>query len=258
MSIINHEPMNQDLFKYILRWADNSLIHGQRLAQWCGHGPVLEEDIALTNTALDYIGQATNLYKYAAQIEGAGRDEDQIAFLRDEWEYYNLILLEQPNGDYAYTIARQFLFSTWYYLVLVEMAESKDEFFSGFATKSAKELKYHVVHSRDWVLRMGDGTEESNQRIQTAIDAVWAYLPEMFEMDALDNRMVEHGIGVDFKKIQPLWRTQVEAVLGEATLRTPADGWGHSGGKNGKHSEHLGYILAEMQFLQRAYPGAKW
>lgn len=250
--------MNQDLFKYILRWADNSLIHGQRLAQWCGHGPVLEEDIALTNTALDYIGQATNLYKYAAQVEGLGRDEDQIAFLRDEWEYYNLILLEQPNGDYAFTMARQFFFASWYYMVLNEMAQSKDEFLSGFAVKSAKELKYHVVHARDWVLRMGDGTDESHQRIQKAVDAVWAYLPEMFDMDALDQSMVEQGVGVDFKKIQPQWRAQIEAVLNEATLRIPAYGWGHSGGKNGKHSEHLGYILTEMQYLQRAYPGAKW
>jgi ring-1,2-phenylacetyl-CoA epoxidase subunit PaaC len=250
--------MNQDLFKYILRWADNSLIHGQRLAQWCGHGPVLEEDIALTNTALDYIGQATNLYKYAAQVEGQGRDEDQIAFLRDEWEYYNLILLEQPNGDYAYTMARQFLFSTWYYLALEQMAQSHDEFLRGFAEKSLKELKYHVVHSRDWVLRMGDGTEESHQRIQSAIDSLWSYLPEMFEMDDLDQKMLDAGIGVDFSKVKSLWRAQVEAVFNEATLQTPADGWGHSGGKNGKHSEHLGYILTEMQYLQRAYPGAKW
>jgi ring-1,2-phenylacetyl-CoA epoxidase subunit PaaC len=250
--------MNQDLFKFLLRWADNSLIHGQRLAQWCGHGPALEEDIALTNTALDYIGQATNLYKYAAQIEGQGRDEDQIAFLRDEWEYYNLILLEQPNGDYAFTMARQFLFATWYHLVLNEMMQSQDAFLSGFAEKSAKELKYHVVHARDWMLRMGDGTEESHNRIQKAVDEVWAYLPEMFEMDELDQRMLQQGIGVDLKKIQTQWRSQIEAVLTEASLRIPADGWGHTGGKNGKHSEHLGYILAEMQYLQRTYPGAKW
>jgi ring-1,2-phenylacetyl-CoA epoxidase subunit PaaC len=250
--------MQKELFDYILRLADNSLIHGQRLAEWCGHGPVLEEDIALSNTALDFIGQATNLYKYAAELEGQGRDEDQIAFLRDADAYFNLILLEQPNGDYAFTMARQFLFTMWYYLVLEQLTNSKDSFLSGFAQKSIKEVKYHVIHSRDWILRMGDGTEESHQRIQSAFDSIWEYTPEMFEMDDLEKQMSEQGIGVDLLALRPTWRAQVEAVLQEATLTAPADAWGHSGGKRGRHSEHLGFILADMQYLQRAYPGAKW
>jgi ring-1,2-phenylacetyl-CoA epoxidase subunit PaaC len=250
--------MHQDLIKYVLRWADNSLIHGQRLAEWCGHGPALEEDIALTNTSLDYIGQATHLYKYAAELEGLGRDEDQIAFLRDASDYYNLIILEQPNGDYAFTIARQFLFASWYHMVLEQMKQTSNEFLSGFAEKSIKEVKYHVVHARDWILRMGDGTEESHDRIQLAISTIWEYTPEMFEMDDLDRRILEAGIGVDVAALRPAWRQMVESIFAEATLETPSDAWGHSGGKRGQHSEHLGFILADMQFLQRTYPGAKW
>jgi ring-1,2-phenylacetyl-CoA epoxidase subunit PaaC len=250
--------MNQDLFKYILRWADNSLIHGQRIAEWCGHGPALEEDIALTNTSLDYIGQATNLYKYAAEVEGHVRDEDQIAFVRDADEFYNVILVEQPNGDYAVTIAKQFLFASWYYLVLEKMNTSKDSYLAGFAEKSLKEVKYHVVHARDWILRMGDGTELSHGKIQDALDAIWEYTPELFEMDDLDHLMVEAGIGVDLAALKPSWRQMVEAICSEATLTVPTDAWGHTGGKRGKHSEYLGFILADMQFLQRAYPGAKW
>jgi ring-1,2-phenylacetyl-CoA epoxidase subunit PaaC len=250
--------MNKHLFQYILRLADNSLIHGQRLAEWCGHGPALEEDIALTNTSLDYIGQATNLYKYAAQLEGKDRDEDAIAFLRDADEFYNVILLELPKGDYATTIARQFLFTSWYYLFLEQLQKSNDSFLSGFAEKSLKEVKYHLVHARDWILRMGDGTEESHERIQNAIQTQWEYIPELFEMDDVEHAMLQQGIGVNLTILKPIWHERIGAVLHEATLEMPADGWGHSGGKRGKHSEHLGFILAEMQFLQRAYPGAKW
>lgn len=246
------------LFDYILRTADNCLIYGQRIAEWCGHGPVLEEDIALSNTALDYLGQATNLLKYAAQIEGKGRTEDDIAFLRDASEFKNLLIVELPNGDYGYTIARQFLFSSFYLLYLEKLCGSKDEFLAGFAAKSIKELKYHVQHAGDWVLRMGDGTEESHQRIQKAINELWEYTPEFFIVDELDNEAISTGIGVDVAALKEQWKQNVSDIITEATLQVPADGWGHKGGRLGKHTEHLGFILSDMQYLQRMYPGAKW
>jgi ring-1,2-phenylacetyl-CoA epoxidase subunit PaaC len=247
-----------ELFEYTLRIADNCLIYGQRLSEWCGHGPVLEEDIALANTSLDYLGQATSLLKYAATVEGAGRDEDQLAFLRDIDGYKNLLMVELPNGDYATTIARQFMFSSWYYLFLEKLQASTDDFLKGFAGKSIKELRYHVQHSRDWVLRMGDGTENSHNRIQKAFNELWEYTPEFFMGDELDAEAVRTGTGVDLSAIQPLWRNAIAATLEEATLQLPADGWGQRGGRSGKHTEHMGFILAEMQYMQRTYPGAKW
>lgn len=250
--------MNKAHFEYLLRIADNCLIHGQRIAEWCGHGPILEEDIALSNTSLDYIGQATNVYKHAAELEGNGRDEDQLAFLRDAPEFKNVLLLELPNGDYSYTIAKQFLFSSWYYFFLEKLTQSSDDFLKAFAEKSIKEVKYHVQHSRDWVLRMGDGTEESHQRISKSIQELWEYTPELFEMDDVDQQMLSEGKGVDLKALHASWYQLVTDTLKEATIGIPADGWGHSGGKKGRHSEYLGFILAEMQFLQRAYPNAKW
>lgn len=249
---------NEQLFEYTVRLADNALILGQRLSEWCGHGPVLEEDIALTNTALDQLGQATNLFKFAAELEGKGRDEDQIAFLRDVTEYKNILLVELPNGDYANTIARQFFYSTYYYLFLRELSKSKHEFLSAFAEKSLKEVKYHWQHSSDWVKRMGDGTEESHTRIQKAINFLWEYTGEMFMMDAIDQAALDTGYGVDNAALKNEWNNIVSAILNEATLEMPADGWFHKGGKIGRHSEHMGYILAEMQFLQKTYPGAKW
>ncbi|HEY8404313.1 MAG TPA: 1,2-phenylacetyl-CoA epoxidase subunit PaaC [Flavobacteriales bacterium] len=248
----------QQEFEYLLRIADNALIHGHRLSEWCGHGPVLEEDIALTNTALDLIGQATNVLKHAAQVEGAGRDEDQIAFLRDAWDFRNLLIVELPNGDYAYTIAKQFFFSTFYALFLEQLMNSKDEFLRAFAEKTIKEVRYHVQHSSNWVVRMGDGTEESKQRIQKAVDALWEYTPEFFMEDELDVAAKTSGYGVDLAALKQPWYERVKNTLEEATLIVPQDGWGQRGGKQGRHTEHLGYILAEMQFLQRAYPGAKW
>lgn len=245
-------------FEYLLRIADNALIHGHRLSEWCGHGPVLEEDIALSNTALDLIGQATNVLKYASQVEGAGRDEDQIAFLRDAWDFRNLLLVEQPNGDYAHTIAKQFFFSCFYELFLERLTASSDEFLKAFAEKSIKEVRYHVQHSSNWVVRMGDGTEESHQRIQAAINALWEYTPEFFMEDEVDAAAKASGYGVDLAAIKDSWHKTVKDTLDEATLTMPEEGWGQRGGKQGRHSEHLGYILAEMQFLQRAYPGAKW
>jgi ring-1,2-phenylacetyl-CoA epoxidase subunit PaaC len=248
----------QQQFEYLLRIADNALIHGHRLSEWCGHGPVLEEDIALTNTALDLIGQATNVLKYAAEVEGAGRDEDQIAFLRDAWDFRNLLLVEQPNGDYAHTIAKQFFFSTYYVLFLEKLMQSGDEYLKAFAEKSIKEVRYHVQHASNWVVRMGDGTDESKQRIQNAINALWEYTPEFFMEDELDAAAKSSGYGVDLVALKDAWHHIVKNTLDEATVILPEEGWGQRGGKQGKHSEHLGYILAEMQFLQRAYPGAKW
>jgi ring-1,2-phenylacetyl-CoA epoxidase subunit PaaC len=243
---------------YILQLADNSLILGQRLSEWCGHGPVLEEDIALTNTALDYIGQATNLYKRAAELEGQGRDEDQMAFLRDAWDFRNTLAVELPNGDYAFTVTRQFLFSAWYYLYLQQLKNSSDEFLRGFAEKTLKEVRYHLQHSLDWVKRLGDGTEESHRRMTAAIQQIWEYTGEWFIPSQVEKEAIAQGIAPDPSALRTEWRSMVESVFAEATLETPADGFMHTGGKEGRHTEYLGYMLADMQFLQRAYPGAKW
>lgn len=250
--------MNPAYKEYLLRIADTSLIYGQRLSEWCGHGPVLEEDIALTNTALDYIGQATNVYKHIAEQDGAGKDEDQFAFHRDAWEFRNLLITELPNGDYGFTIARQFLFSTWYFLYLQKLQQSNDAFLKAFAEKSIKEVRYHWQHSSDWVKRMGDGTEESHERISKAFEQLWEHTGEFFEMDEADQQMLAEGIAVDNAALKNEWTNIVHAVMGEATLAIPADRWTHTGSKKGRHTEYLGYILADMQFLQRAYPGAKW
>lgn len=246
------------LLEYVLRIADSALIYGQRLSEWCGHGPALEEDIALSNTALDYLGQATSLLKYAAVIEGKGRDEDALAFLREVADFKNLLITELPNGNYANTISRQFFFSSWYLLFLEKLQSSRDEFLSGFAQKSLKELRYHVQHASDWMLRMGDGTEVSHQRLQDAVNALWEYTPEFFMMDELDQWAIENGIGVDCAEIETEWRSRIQQVLLEATLEIPANGWGQRGGRIGKHTEHLGFVLAEMQHMQRSFPGAKW
>ncbi len=250
--------MDKLKFDYILRLADDALIIGQRLSEWCGHGPVLEEDIALSNTSLDYIGQATNLYKQAAAIESAGRDEDAIAFMREESEYRNLLMLELPNGDYAFTTARQFLYSAFMHLYLEKLSNVQDEFLSGYAAKSIKEVRYHLQHASDWVRRMGDGTEESHKRIQDAIKQIWSYTGEMFLMDETDRNAIAAGYGVDKATLAGEWKSMVSEVLKEATLEIPADGWSHTGGRSGKHTEHMGFLLAELQYLQRAYPGAKW
>jgi ring-1,2-phenylacetyl-CoA epoxidase subunit PaaC len=234
------------------------LILGQRLSEWCGHGPALEEDIALTNHALDYLGQATLLLKHAGETEGAGRDEDQLAFLRDAPEFRNCLIVELPVGDYAFTVARQFVFSTWYELVLERLLNSSDEFLREFAAKSIKEARYHKQHAQDWVLRLGDGTDESHSRMQKAFDEIWNYTPELFEMDELEKSAVASGVGPDLNEIRTVWSEKMKETLHTATLQMPADGWGHKGGKRGNHTEHLGYVLADMQFLQRAYPNARW
>jgi ring-1,2-phenylacetyl-CoA epoxidase subunit PaaC len=242
---------------YILL-ADTTLILGQRLSEWCGHGPAIEEDIALSNVALDYIGQATSLYKEISAQSGDDRTEDDWAFLRQSSDYKNILIVELPNGDYAFTIARQFLFSSWYYLYLEKLATSKDDFLAGFAAKSLKEVKYHFQHSRDWVIRMGDGTQESASRISKAINDIWSFTGEMFTLTEEESALVTQGVGVDNTTLLQPWKEIVNQTLQAAQLTFPADTWMQRGGKEGKHSEHFGFLLAEMQYLPRTYPGAKW
>ena len=246
------------LFEYLLRLGDSSLILGQRLSEWCGHGPELEEDIALINIALDLIGQARSLLTYAGEVEGRGRDEDVLAFLRDGTDYRNLLLVEQPNQDFAYTIARQFLFDAFHLEQQRALMGSRDETLAAIAGKSVKEVTYHLRHSSEWLVRLGDGTPLSHDKMQTALDDLWMYSGEMFEMDALETALVEAGVAPDRAVLRPAWEARVAAVIEEATLQRPDDGWMQSGGLRGRHSEHLGHILAEMQHLQRAHPGAQW
>ncbi len=250
------------LFDALLRLADSPLVLAQRLGAWVGKGPVLEEDLALTNVGLDLLGQARLWFAYAGEVEaryaGKGRDEDQLAFLRDGGEYRNLLLVEQPNGNFADTMARQFLFDAWHQLSLAALARSRDARIAEIAAKSAKEVAYHVERSADWVIRLGDGTTESHAKMQAAIDALWTYTGEMFAADPAELALAEAGIVADVRALAAPWRQRVGAVLEEATLVLPADAHMQKGGKQGVHTEHLGYLLAEMQFLQRAYPNATW
>ena len=245
-------------FEYVLRWADHSLILGQRLAEWCGHGPVLEEDIALTNISLDLIGQARSLLTYAGEVEGKRRDEDQLAFFRDVVDYRNPLLVEQKNGHFGDTIARQLFSDHYLFLIYDALSQSKDEQLRSIAEKSLKEVAYHRKHSSDWVVRLGDGTEESKEKIQESINSLWMYTGELFEMDEINHAALNSGIGVDLEKIKDLWKRNIAEVLDAATLTMPEDGWMQTGGKIGTHSEHLGYLLAEMQHIPRMHPEAKW
>lgn len=245
-------------FEYILRIGDNALILGQRLGEWCGHGPALEEDIALTNISLDLIGQARSLLDYAGKVENKGRDEDKLAFFRDVRQFRNIILLEQPNGHFGDTIVRQFLYDHFAWLYFNELMQSTDEQLAAIAAKSIKEVTYHRRHSSEWIIRLGDGTEESKTKVQESLNRLWPYSGEMLTPDSLDKKAFEAGIGVDLDVLKKSWHTNVQGVLEQATLEMPESGWMHSGGKKGVHSEHLGYILAEMQHIPRAYPDAKW
>lgn len=248
-----------ELVAYLLRLADTSSVLSHRLCEWCGHAPVLEEDIALSNVALDLLGQARLLYTHAGTVEGKGRDEDQLAYLRDAGAYRNLLIAELPNGDFAKTIVRQYLVSEYLLGLYEALTQSSDEEIAGIAAKAVKELTYHVRHTGEWVIRLGDGTAESHARTQAALDDLWRYTGEMFERDAIDDAVIAVGIGADAAALRPAWQTAVADVLAEATLvAPPADTWMISGGRDGRHSEHLGFILADMQFLQRAYPGATW
>ena len=246
------------IFEYLLRLGDNCLILGHRVSEWCGHGPILEEDLALANVALDLIGQAKLWLALAGEVEGKGRDADKLAYLRDAREFRNLLLLEQNNGDFAFTMARQFLFDSWHYLFLRELHGSTDNRISEIADKAVKEVTYHLERSGDWVVRLGDGTQESHRRIQKAINILWPYTGELFEMDEVDDALLRPGIAADLEALRRPWLEHVGATLEQATLEHPKSGWMQRGGKRGMHSEHLGYLLAEMQFLQRAYPGASW
>ena len=260
--------MTQDeqLFQYLLRLGDSPLVLAQRLGEWVGKGPAIEEDIALTNVGLDLLGQARLWLSYAGEVEarfhGTGRSEDQLAFTRDGGDFCNLLLVEQPNGNYADTTARQFLFDTWHLLALRALAHSRDPRVAEIAAKGAKEAAYHVERSGDWVIRLGDGTAESHARMQAAIDGLWMYTGEMFAADAVERGLQEAGIAADAAALEAPWRQHVDAVLAAATLTVPQDAWmqgsGGRGGKQGVHTEHLGHLLAGMQFLQRAYPGAQW
>lgn len=243
---------------YTLRIGDNCLILGQRLGEWCGHGPVLEQDIAITNIALDMVGQSRLWLSYVAELEHQGRDEDQVAFLRKPNDYYHLLLVEQPNTDFAYTIVRQFLFDSFNYFFHEQLLESTDERYRAIAEKSMKEITYHLRYSSEWMIRLGDGTEESHAKMQRALDDLWMYSGEALEADAIDQAAAAEGYGVTLSKIANAVEGKRLDIIRQATLTTPEDNWMQSGGKVGRHTEHLGYILAEMQYMQRAYPNMQW
>lgn len=245
-------------FHYVLQLGDNALILAQRLGEWCGHGPVLEQDIALTNISLDLLGQARLLLSYAAELEGKGRSEDDLAFLRDEQEFRPVLLVEQPNQDWAYTIARQFFFDAFNFYNYQALLHSTDARLSAIAEKAIKEVTYHLRFSSEWMVRLGDGTDTSHRKIQTAVDDLWMFTGELTSPSAVDSEAAQAGYGVDLNRIKPLWQEKVRSVLEEATLRLPEDGWMQSGGKDGRHTEYLGFMLAEMQHLPRTYPGLEW
>lgn len=249
---------NTALFEYLLRLGDDRLVLGHRTSEWCGHGPILEEDIALANIALDLVGEATLLLKLAGEVEGAGRTEDALAYLRDARDYRNALLAELPKGDFAMTIVRHLFFSVFSLLLWEQLTKSGNEQLAGIAAKALKESKYHVRHSAEWTIMLGDGTDESHQRAQDAVNALWAYTGELFMADAVDAAMQAQGIGADLAAIEPRWRAQVTDVLKEATLAVPGDTYMQRGGRKGQHTEHLGHMLAEMQIVPRSYPGAEW
>ncbi len=246
------------LVLYALRRADDALILGHRLSEWCGHAPAMEEDMALANMGLDLLGQARELYSYAADVEGKGNDEDKFAYLRDVRQYRNLLLLEQPNGDFAHTIARQFFYAAFADLYWRAMMKSGDATLAAIAAKSEKESAYHLRHSSEWMVRLGDGTEESHRRAQGAVDDLWAYTGEMFQVDESERALIERGVAVDPATLHSQWLATVSGVVGEATLALPNSNWMQQGGRSGKHSEHLGHLLSELQSMQRTFPGATW
>ena len=244
--------------EYVLRIGDTCLILAQRLGEWCGHAPVLEEDIAMANIALDLVGQARALLTHAGQLEGLGHDEDQLAFLRNERDYLNLTLVELPRGDFAFSVLRNAMVATWLKLLWQRLADSSDAELAAIAGKALKEARYHQQHSGDWVVRLGDGTSESRRRMQAALDTAWRYVPELFDTDAVDRDAVDNGLGPSWSELQLPWHEEMQAMLGESMLAMPAPSAFRSDGKRGRHSENLGFILTDMQYLQRAYPGGVW
>lgn len=246
------------LFESCLRLGDTALVLGQRLAEWSSRAPTVELDIALSNHALDMIGQAQLFLNYAGRVEGRGRDEDALAYHRQDFEFRNAMIVELPKGDFAFTMVRQLLFATFASLNYERMQTSSDAEFAAIAGKAAKEMTYHARHSGEWVVRLGDGTEESHERTQAALNLVWPYVHELFQTDAVDRTMIEKGILPDAAALNAQWLEEIEAVIARATLQIPEDDWMPSGGRTGQHTEHLAYLLAEMQVLPRTYPDAKW
>ncbi len=246
------------LFKYTLRLGDNALILSQRLSEWCSYGPILEEDLAMTNFALDLIGRAQAFLGYAAQLEGIGNTEDTLAFRRSERQYYNNQIAELPNGDFGHTMVRQLFISSFEQLLFSQLRNSKDETIAAVAAKTLKEVKYHASHAGDWVIRLGDGTDESSRRVQQAVNAIWPYTAEQFEMDEVDSLLVAEGIAVDLQSLYADWKNHIAAVFAEAKIAMPGECYMQTGSRQGIHTEHLGHLLSEMQYLQRAYPDAKW
>ncbi len=249
---------NINLYNYILSIADNSLILGQRLGELCGHGPTLETDIAGTNISLDLIGQCRNYYQYAAKIQGEGKTEDDLAFLRLERDYKNVLLVEQPNEHFGYVMGRQYLFDAFHLLFMNELLNSKDETLAAIAKKGIKEVSYHKRFSGDWVKRLGDGTDESNAKMQEAIDELWAFTDELFDLTEADKAMISEGIGVDTSKFKEKYYEEVSELLKESNLQVPERKYFIKGGKNGTHSEYMGYILSDLQYMQRTYPNMEW
>ncbi|MBQ0734543.1 1,2-phenylacetyl-CoA epoxidase subunit PaaC [Aquimarina celericrescens] len=249
---------NENLIQYIYGIADNALILGQRLSELCGHGPSLETDIALTNMALDLLGQTRSYYQYVARLTGDEKTEDDIAFLRIERQYKNVLLVEQPNRHFGYVITRQFFFDVFHLLLLQELQNSKDETLSAIAKKGIKEVSYHQRFSSDWMKRLGDGTEESHQKVQEAVDDLWRFTDELFHLTEDDKEAIETGIGIDVTKLKEKYNQKIKEILEEATLTIPEIKWFQKGGKQGIHSEHMGYLLADLQYMQRAYPNMVW
>ena len=249
------------LFELLLRLGDDRLVLGHRLSEWCGHGPILEEDIALSNIALDLLGQATMFLRLAGEVEGKGRDEDALAYFREVVEFRNAQIVELPRGDFGFTIARQFLFDVYAVVLLDALSRSANTELAAIAAKSLKEAKYHVRHSGEWMLKLGDGTDESRRRVQKAVDNLWRFTPELFAADDVDRAMLAAGVAPDLAALKAQWESLVRDVMGRATLTVPHDvprAANTRGGRVGAHTEHLGHMLAEMQIIARSHPGAKW
>lgn len=250
--------LNAATVTYATRLGDDALVLGHRLSEWCSHGPFLEEDLALQNVALDYLGRARMYYTYAAELEDAGRTEDDFAYLRDARQFSNLLIHELPRGDFAFTMVRQLFVDVFNSLWLAQMVQSANQTLAGIAAKGIKETRYHLRRSHEWALRLGDGTDESHQRMQKAVEDLWGYTHEMFDVDELERELIDVGVAVDNTVLRAQWLEQVTAILTEATLAVPEDGWAVRGGRTGYHSENLGHLLMELQSVHRAYPGVTW
>ncbi len=246
------------LINYCLRLGDSSLILGQRMSEWCSNGPILEEDIAMTNIALDLIGQSRTMLTYAGELEGNGRTEDDLAYRREEREFYNTLLSERPNGHFGDTVVRNFLHSAFFYHLFQALVNSKDKMISAHAAKSIKEVTYHLRHSSEWLVRLGDGTEDSHNKVQTSLNDLWEFTGDLFEMNEVDDILIREGIAVNLTDVKKEWDKTINQVIERATLKKPEECYMQTGRLNAMHSEYLGHLIAEMQFLQRAYPTAQW